>query len=170
MDFTAIAAANQSLNVIKTLVEGFISIRDESKVQQLRFDMQNAVIGVQSTVLDLLQKLAEAQEENRLLLLTKNKALKRCGELEDLIAEKESCELYELRPGAFVYAQKAAMGETPKPPYFCQACRASGVHMALLRNNGGNVSYGTWYCPTAKAHNISFGTTPLINYSRLGGI
>lgn len=147
MDTSLIAAASQSIGVLKTLFDGVVATRDVSKFSEIRgaiLDTQDRTLALQAQTLALIRTNHELEEKLR--------------DLEAAARKREGRDLYEVRPGAFVYASKPAVGQVHAPPYWCQACEGKGVESVLRWFHG---SYkDSWDCPNSSEHEITVDTRP----------
>ena len=141
-----IGLAIQSLGAIKTIAEGLISLRDESKVAQVKMDLFQRVIEVQQVLMELQQENAAIHQENRLLKERAHEASKR-------VVQLEGYEPFEVAAGVFVQAAKPDDGRRPQPPYLCQTCYDAGTKSVLSYQRAtGRLEPATLQCPTHTRH------------------
>jgi hypothetical protein len=117
---TAIAAAGAALQVIK----GAIAARDDAKAQAALFEVQDRLLAISTTSLDLSDRNAALQA-----LLHEAEREKR--ELKGRLEERGSYVLHEIRPGAFCYASKPAHEGLEPAHYLCQLCYDKGIKSVL---------------------------------------
>lgn len=144
MDFGAISAALGSLGTLRDIANGLVSIRDEAKLTAVKIDLLNEVISLQQTVLTLQQDMSTLADRER-------EARDEARKLREKAENREEQELFEVRPGAWVYARKAVDGESHKPPYFCQPCSTEGKQTVLMEFQDGS----RLRCPIVAAHTVS---------------
>lgn len=138
--------AIQSLGAIKSIAEGLIALRDESKVAQVRMELFQRVIEVQQVLMKLQQENATVLHENQSL---KN----RLQLMERKEAQLQGYELVELIAGVFVHAAEPLAAERPKPPYLCQACYDTGAKSVLsFQRAKSRLEPATLQCPTHARH------------------
>ena len=110
-----IGTAISSLAALKTIFDGAVSMRDDTKLmevklafQQQLFEVQNALLAMQSDYAKLLQENRDFTDAQRLS--------------EQFTTDAKGYEPFEAAPGVFVYALQTSAGSRPKLPYFCYAC------------------------------------------------
>lgn len=141
--------AIQSLSAIKVIADGLISMRDETKVLEVKLSLTRQVIEVQQVLMALQSEIAALIQENYEL---KEQARKH----EKLASERKGHDLYEVCPGAFVYAAKAVDGTERKPPYYCQPCYDSAKKSILTFQPALGGPFGpTLQCPINSNHKIA---------------
>lgn len=145
--------AIQSLAAIKTIAEGLIGLRDESKVVELKMSLFQRVIEVQQALIDVQQELLILQQENA-AVHQENRLLKE--QIRDAQHRKTSLEGYELFepvPGVFVRAAEPLDGGRPQPPYLCQSCYDAGKKSTLgYQRATGRLEPATLQCPEHARH------------------
>jgi hypothetical protein len=150
MDYSLIAAASQGLGVMKTLVEGMVSIRDETKLQLVRIELLEKIIQLTGTIHSLQQ-----EQHRQFDLYTATK--KELDEAKKLLAERDEKELFEVRPGAWVLTRRTEQGRSSEPPYYCQACDAKGTQSVLHQQPGTQYEAPYLVCKFDSAHKIKLG-------------
>lgn len=148
-----IQAAIQGLLSIKTIAEGLVATRDESKVAEVRLTLFKQVIEIQQVLMSLQQEVLTLQKAT-FALLQENHALKeQAHELQNRKAQLQGYELFEPIPGVFVYAAKAIADMRPQPPYLCQACYDKSEKSTLtFQRATSRLEPTTLQCPANARH------------------
>lgn len=144
----SIQAGIQSLLAIKTIADGLIAVRDETKVLEVKLALMQQVFEIRQ-VLDTLQEEASAiKEENRNL-----KEQIRQAEQRD--AQLAGYEQFQPVRGVFVYAAQPLEGGRPQPPYLCKTCYDGGKKATLnYQRAAGRLEPATLQCPEHARHAI----------------
>lgn len=124
-----IGSAISSLAAIKAIAGGLVSIRDESKVMEIKVELLQKVFDVQQVLLELQQENASLLQANRELQEAQRAS-------KNQVAQLEGYEQFEPVPTLFVVAAKAVDGQRPKMPYYCQACYHMGKLSVLSVDDG----------------------------------
>ena len=139
----ALASARTALELIKLGV----AARDEAKVQAALIEANMRLLDLSTAALSLAEKngalvaqLAAAQSENR--------------QIKAKLDDRAAYALHEVRPGAFVYAAKAA-GDGSKPAhYLCQPCYDKGIKTVLRRIEGSTIG-NLLECAADRRHDVT---------------
>lgn len=110
-----IGAAISSLAALRTIFEGSLAMRDESKLMEVRLAFQQQLIEVQNTLLAMQNALAQAQEKEHQFAQAERRSLQ-------FDEDMKGYQPFEAAPGVFVYAPATDDGSRPKLPYFCYPC------------------------------------------------
>lgn len=151
-----IQAAIQSLLTIKTIADGLIAMRDETKVLETKLALMQQVFEIRQVLDSLQEESATVKQENRELK-------EAARQVEQRLQEREGYELFEVAPGAFVYAAKTSDGSRQQAPYYCQACYDSATKSVLsFKRSALAGERPALQCPAKATHSISLsrGTTP----------
>lgn len=148
MDISLFTAASQSLGVIKTIAEGMVSIRDQTKLMELRIELL-------SKLFDAMQSLDALRQEHQAQLEINRTQKQQLEELQEQLSERESYELFEVTSGAYVYARKPSDGQLHKPPYICQPCQDQGIKSILRLDAGSEYFSDKLICPSKPLHDIT---------------
>ena len=119
-----ISSAISSLATIKTLIEGGIAIRDETKLLEVKLTLMQQIFEVQRTLSALQDENAKVLQENRELREAQRVA-------QQFTTDVQGYEPFQAAPGVFVYALQTSDGSRPKLPYFCYACHKDGKQSIL---------------------------------------
>lgn len=150
MDLSLIAAASQSLSVIRTLTEGLVSVRDEAKLQQVRMDMLGKVIDVMGALQTLQLEYQREFEAHAATRAELQKAQER-------LAERAKVELHEVYPGCYVYATTRDAAGKLKPPFLCQSCYDKGTTSILRMQEETAYEPAHLNCRENSAHSLKLG-------------
>lgn len=101
--------------------------------------VKDKLIEIQSAILDIQEKLGDAQAERLDLLHQLDELKRKVRDFEDAKAALDKYELFEIKPGKFVYRSKAHEGTEPAH-YICPKCYSEG--RATLLQAGTSVHGG----------------------------
>ncbi len=143
-----IGTAISSLAALKTIFEGAVAVRDDTKLmevklafQQQLFEVQNAMLAMQGAYAKLLEEKREIEDANR-----------RSQQFE---TEMQGHALFEPAPGVFVYALQPSDGSRPKLPYFCHPCYKARKQSILSYEAAISASQpAALHCPEQAAHRV----------------
>lgn len=121
---TGIAEAIAAISGIKTIADGLISMRDETKVMETKLALMGQLMEIRQA-LDSLQDQLAAVKAEKAQLQQENL------ELQQRLNEVDEYDLIQLIGGVYVLAAKPVDGATHKPPYYCQACHNDGKKSVL---------------------------------------
>lgn len=110
-----IGTAISSLAALKTIFEGAIATRDESKLTEVKLAFQQQMIEVQGAMLAMQHALAQAHQKELDIADAQRRELK-------FEQETLGYETFEVAPGVFAYALATSDGTRPKQPYYCHPC------------------------------------------------
>jgi len=150
MDLGLITAASQSVSVIKTLAEGLVSIRDETKLQLLRIDLLQKIGDLQGTIFDLRQQQSEQFEQHQ-------QTKRELDEAKRKLAERDQFVLHQAAPGAFVYATTKDATGTYVEPFYCQTCHDAGKKSILRFLPESQYEPAYYRCAINSAHLLQLG-------------
>ena len=121
---TGIPEAIAAISGISTIAKGLISVRDDSKLMEVKsellekaFDLRQALDALQDEMSAVKSRNRELEQENQ--------------ELQKRIDAVDEYELIQVIGGAHVLATKPVDGSTHKPPYYCHACHTDGKKSVL---------------------------------------
>lgn len=148
---TGIPEAIAAISGISTIAKGLISVRDESKLMEVKsellekaFDLRQALDALQDEISTVKSRNRELEQENR--------------ELQKRIDAIDECDLIHLIGGAQVLATKPVDGASHKPPYYCYACHTDGKKSVLSfeESTFGDASFPAHLnCQRAEQHQLS---------------
>lgn len=113
-----------SLSSAISLFKGFVALRDEAKVAELRLAGLREMTRAEELIHTLQLRIRELEKENSRLLDQQQLALQAHGEL-------QRYEPVQVASGVLVYALKVGDPPTPQLPYFCYACYENGNKSVL---------------------------------------
>jgi hypothetical protein len=90
-----------------------------------------------SAVMELQEKILNAQEAQAALVERESELKKRVAELEHWEGEKERYELKEIHVGVLAYVLKPAMANSEPPHKICANCYQN-ARKSILQSNGGS--------------------------------
>ena len=155
---TGITEAIAALAGMKTIADGLISMRDESKVIETKLKLMEQIYEVRQSIDALQDQISTLKQANRDLQDANLELQKRIDAMDEY-------DLIELIGGVHVLATKPADGKPHKPPYLCQACHSNGKKsfLSFAQSTFGNSHFpATLNCQTNKGHQLELpgGTQP----------
>jgi hypothetical protein len=126
MDISAVGSGFSALQGLRAIATTLLEVRDFTKLAGIQGDLQQKILDVQGAMLDLQATLSAKSDAFETL-----KA--RTTQLENAARERERYELYEIRPGAFVYRRREEVPPIEPRHYLCQQCFDKGVK-AVMRS------------------------------------
>lgn len=150
MDLSLLTAAAESARAAFGLAKGAAAAAVDHEVKAKLIDVQSAILEIQEKLgnaqaerLDLLHQLAELRDKVR--------------EFEGAKAALDKYELFEINPGNFVYQSKAHEGEEPAH-FACPRCYNEGK-VALLQAGRGVQGAPLLRCPSCKFNLVTGAAT-----------
>lgn len=148
---TGIAEAIAAISGIKTIADGLVSMRDETKVMETKLALMSQIMEIRQA-LDALQDQLAAVKAEKAQLHQENL------ELQKRLNSVDEYDLVELISGVHVLAAKPIDDTTHKPPYYCQACHSDGKKSVLSfsESSFGNSHFpAKLNCQRSKAHQLN---------------
>ncbi len=121
---TGIAEAIAAISGIKTIADGLVSMRDETKVMETKLALMGQLMDIRQALDSLQDQLAAVKAE-------KAKLQQENLELQQRLNAVDEYDLVQLVGGVHVLTTKPADGTPHKPPYYCQACHSDGKKSVL---------------------------------------
>lgn len=150
MDLSLLTAAAESARAAFGLAKGAAAAAVDHEVKAKLIDVQSAILEIQEKLgnaqaerLDLLHQLAELRDKVR--------------EFEGAKAALDKYELFEINPGNFVYQSKAHEGGEPAH-FACPRCYNEGK-VALLQAGRGVQGAPLLRCPSCKFNLVTGAAT-----------
>lgn len=145
---TGIAEAIAAISGIKTIADGLVAVRDESKVREIKLELMGQIFEIRQALDTLQDQIATVKAEKAQLQQENLELKKRLDAVDEY-------DLIELIGGVHVLAAKPVDGALHQPPYFCQACHSDGKKSALsLQAAVFDFDPASLRCPARREHSL----------------
>jgi len=160
-----IATISSALSALKTSVDfakTAIAVRDDVKIAEATQLVNERIIDVQNSALQMQEKMSALRDEIESLKAEKRDLAVKLTEQEQSRAERNKYKLHELTTGSFVLAYAETGDDAAPMHYLCQPCMDNLGKKSVLqrRYHTGSI---TLRCPTCENQ---VGTAEKYNYSR----
>ena len=145
---TAVSALKTAIQITKT----FFSITKDADIHHNAIELQNIIMSIQSSMLDLQAKYYE-------LLKSKDDIEKELITIKNWNVTQSQYDLIEIKSGVFVYIPNENH-KSPKPiHYLCTNCFQNHKKSFLQIKKKYSTGFGDFYCPLCNME-ISFHPKP----------
>lgn len=147
---TGIAEAIAAISGVKTIADGLVSMRDETKVMETKLALMGQLMDIRQALDSLQDQLAAVKAE-------KAKLQQENLELQQRLNAVDEYDLVQLVGGVHVLATKPLDGSPHKPPYYCQACHSDGKKSVLSFSEstfGESIFPANLNCQRNQAHQL----------------
>lgn len=147
---TGISEAIAAIAGIKTIADGLVAMRDETKVMETKLALMQQVFDIRMSLDGLQDEVAALKQANRALQ-------EQNLQLQKQIDAVDEYDLIKLVGGVYVLAAKPLDNQPHKGPYFCQACHTNGKKspLSFAESAFGRAQFpATLNCQLSESHQL----------------